>query len=110
MISVEFYNSISSFDVLFDIFFGPISLLFFEHIVQRVYKPSVFSSNIYVYIYIYIYIYIHIYKFLINKLIKAEPESILESFFLIVLYICIYKYMYIYIYIYILQYDLIAML
>ena len=64
------------------------------------------------YIYIYIYIYIHIYKFLINKLIKAEPESILESFFLIVLYICIYKYMYIYIYIYIyiLQYDLIAML
>ena len=43
-------------------------------------------------------------SFYVNKLIKAEAESFLESFFLdypIYIYICIYIHIYIYIFIYI---------
>ena len=78
-----------------------------------VYIIYIYVFNLYIiYIHIYIYIYVCL-SFYVNKLIKAEAESFLESFFLdypiyniIYIYIYIYNiYKYIYIYIYRLKTD-----
>ena len=47
-----------------------------------IYIYIIYIFNIYIYTYIYIYLYKPID---VNKLIKAEAESFLESFFVIIL-------------------------